>query len=205
MTSADGARCRAIGAANCRNGLARIFASTRSNGAACSELRRREAGGADRLHQMPRHVQPRIFAGDLHRGRIDIARQHLLVQRLGRRDRQHAGAGAEIEHAARTPRFQDMVEQQQAAARGAVVAGAERQRRLDFDAELVGRDPLAVMLAVHDEASGRYGDEVFEAGLDPVLGLDRVEDDALRDISAGGIGDEFAQQRLIGRLGEVHA
>ena len=55
-----------------------------------------------------------------------------------------------------------MIEQQQAAARGAVVAGAERQRRLDFDAELVGRHPLAVMLAVHDEASGRHRDEVFE-------------------------------------------
>ena len=38
-------------------------------------------------------------------------------------------------------RLQDMIEQQQAAARGAVVAGAERQRRLDLDAELVGRDP----------------------------------------------------------------
>ena len=32
MTNADGARCRAIGVAICRNGLARIFASTRSNG-----------------------------------------------------------------------------------------------------------------------------------------------------------------------------
>src|SRR3979490_20609 len=52
------------------------------------------------------------------------------------RCRQHAGAGAEAEHAARTPGFQHMIEQQQAAACGAVVAGAERQRRLDFDAEL---------------------------------------------------------------------
>ena len=74
-----------------------------------------------------------------------------------------------------------MIEQQQAAARGAVVAGAERQRRLDLDAELVGRDPVAVMLAVDDEASGGDGDEVFEAGLDPILGLDRVEGDALGD------------------------
>ena len=97
-----------------------------------------------------------------------------------------------------------MIEQQQAAARGAVVAGAERQRRLDFDAELVGRDTFAVMLAVHDEASGGHGDEVFEAGLDPILGLDRVEGDALGDISAGRFGDEFADQRLIGRLGEMH-
>ena len=69
---------------------------------------------------------------------------------------------------------------------------------------LLGGDPLAVMLAVHDEAPGRDGDEVFEAGLDPVLGLDRVEGDALGDIRAGGIGHEFADQRLIRRLGKMH-
>ena len=60
------------------------------------------------------------------------------------------------------------------------------------------------MLAVRDEASGRHGDEVFEAGLDPILGLDRVEGDALGDISACGIGHEFADQRLIGQLGKMH-
>ena len=76
MTNADGARCRAIGAASCRSGLARMFASTRSNGARARELRRGKAGGANRLHQMPGHVEPRIVAGDLHRGRIDVARQH---------------------------------------------------------------------------------------------------------------------------------
>ena len=102
------------------------------------------------------------------------------MQRLGGGDRQHAGAGAEIEHAARMPGLQHVIEQQQAAARGAVVAGAERQRRLDLDGELVGRDPLAVVLAVHDEASGRDGNEILEAGLDPVLGLDRIEGDGLR-------------------------
>ena len=64
--------------------------------------------------------------------------------------------------------------------------------------------PLAVMLAVDDEASGRHGDEVFEAGLDPILGLDRIEDDALGDVLTCGIGHEFADQRLIGRLGKMH-
>ena len=77
-----------------------------------------------------------------------------------------------------------MVEQQQAAPRGAVMAGAERQRRLDLDAELVGGDAVAVVLAVHDEAAGGDRDEVLEAGLDPVLGFDRVEDDGLAATSA---------------------
>ena len=101
------------------------------------------------------------------------------LQRFRRGDRQHAGAGAEIEHAPRTVRLQHMIEQQQAAARGAVMAGAERQRRLDLDAELVRRDARAIMLAVHDEAPGGDRDEVLEAGLDPVPGLDGVEGDVL--------------------------
>ena len=81
-----------------------------------------------------------------------------------------------------------MIEQQQAAAGGAVVAGAERQRRLDLDAELVRRHARAIMLAVHDEASGRDRDEVLEAGLDPIPGLDRIEGDGRGDIVAGGAG-----------------
>ena len=125
------------------------------------------------------------------------------MQRPGCGDSQHAGAGTEIEHAARTPGFQDMIEQQQAAARRAVVSGAERQRRLDFDAELVGRDPLAVMLAVDNEAPGRYGDEVFEAGLDLIPGLDCIEHDALGEVRSCRIGHEFADQWQIRRLGKM--
>ena len=56
-----------------------------------------------------------------------------------------------------------MIEQQQAAARGAVMAGAERQRRLDLDAELVGQDSRAVMPAVHDEAPGADRNQFFAA------------------------------------------
>jgi hypothetical protein len=60
-----------------------------------------------------------------------------------------------------TPRFANPVERQQAAARGAVMPGAERQRRLDLDAELVRRHPRAIMLSVHDEPPGRNGDEIL--------------------------------------------
>ena len=126
------------------------------------------------------------------------------VQRLGGGNRQHAGAGAEVEHALRPPRLQHMVEQQQAAARGAVMAGAEGQRRLDLDAELVGGHPRAVMGAMHDKAPRRHRHEVFQARLDPVLGLDRVEGDGLRDLLARRIGHELAEQRLVRRLGKMH-
>src|SRR5882724_6023156 len=129
MTSADGARCRAIGAASCRNGLARIFASTRSNGAAATNW------GAEKPV-----------------ARIACTRCPATFSRAF--SRATCTEGGSISLASTFPC-------------SAVAAGAECQRRLDFDAELVGRDPLAVMLAVNDEASGRHGDEVFEAGLDP--------------------------------------
>ena len=124
---------------------------------------------------------------------MSLARM-LFVQRLGRGNRQHAGAGAEIEHAARAPGLQDMVEQQQAAPGGAVMAGAERQRRLDLDAELVGRDAVAVVLAVDDEAAGGDRDQILEARFDPVLGFDHVENDAPGDLRTGGVGRRVAHQ-----------
>ena len=62
----------------------------------------------------------------------------------------------------------------------------------------------AVVLAVHDEAPGRDRDEILKAGLDPILGLDRVEGDALCDFLAGGVGHELAHQRLIRRVGKMH-
>ena len=51
--------------------------------------------------ECPDAVEPGIFARHPHRERIDVARQHRFVQRLRRGDREHAGAGAEIEHAPR--------------------------------------------------------------------------------------------------------
>ncbi len=112
-----------------------------------------EAGGADHLHQMPAIRSAGRFPSDLYRGRVDVARQHPAMQRLGGGDPQYAGAGAEVEHAARLIGLQHVVEQQQAAAGGAVMAGAEGERCLDLDAELVGRYPVPVVLSVDDEAA----------------------------------------------------
>ena len=70
---------------------------------------------------------------------------------------------------------------------------------------LLGGTRATVVLAMHDETPGRDRHQVFQAGLDPVFGLDRVERDRLRDLLAGGMADEFADQRLIGRVGEMHA
>src|ERR1019366_3660293 len=39
---------------------------------------------------------------------------------------------------------------------------------------------------------------------DPVLRFHRVEGDILRDVAASGDADQFADRRLIGRLGKMH-
>ncbi len=83
-----------------------------------------------------------------------------------------------------------MIEQQQTAARGAVVTGAERQRGFDLDAELVGRHVRPIVLAVDDETAGGDRHQAFEAGLDPVFRGDGIEDDGLRDVVAGGQRDQ---------------
>ena len=82
--------------------------------------------------------------------------------------------------------------------------GPERQRRLDLDAELVRRHPGAIMPAMHDEAAGGDGDEIFEAGLDPVLGFDGVECDGICGGIVGGELYQLADRGFIGLLGEVH-
>ena len=81
--------------------------------------------------------------GDL----VDIGRDHAMMQCLGGGDREHAGAGPDIEDVARMAAAQQPVEGDEAAARGAVMAGAEGERGLDFD-----RDSLRRAL-VRDRAS----------------------------------------------------
>jgi hypothetical protein len=51
----------------------------------------------------------------------------------------------------------DLVQRQQAAARGAVMTGPKGKRRLDFDPDPVRRDTGAVMRAMDGKAPGRDG------------------------------------------------
>src|SRR3984957_5865510 len=84
------------------------------------------------------------------------------------------------------------------------MAGAERQRRFDLDAELVDRNARAVVVAMHDEAPCAHGYQFLERGLDPVLGLDSVERNVPRHVIAGGKTYEFADRGLFGWFGEMH-
>ena len=126
------------------------------------------------------------------------------AQTFSRRDRQHAGAGAEIEHAPRAPPLRQSIERQQAAARGAVVAGTESKRRLDFDADGVDRHPRAVMGAVHDKAAGAYGAKPARLCATQSVSASASKAQRLRRLIARGQRDQRAHRGLIRRGAEMH-
>jgi hypothetical protein len=95
------------------------------------------------------------------------------------------------------------VEREQASARGAVVAGAEGQRRLDLDADAVGSNARAVMRAVHHEASGLDRGQSLQARLDPIGRRDAPEDQRIGGLGSGREPDQGAHRRLIGRVAKV--
>ncbi len=84
-----------------------------------------------------------IVRRDLDSDRVDVAGDHAALDLLGQRQRQNAGAGADIEPMARAPLLQFGIERQQAAGGGAVMAGAESERRLDLDGDVVDARPPA--------------------------------------------------------------
>src|SRR3569623_3796918 len=114
------------------------------------KARRTETDRMDSFDILPGAVEAGVFPGHDARARIDIAGENGPMQRLGGSDGQHAGAGAEVEHAGWRVLAQHPVEQHEAAARGAVVPGAASECSLDLDPQLVRRDPFAVMLAMDD-------------------------------------------------------
>ena len=132
-----------------------MFAITRSNGARLITLRRAQVGRMHHRDQRADAVQPRVGARIRDRARIDVGRQHRHAEQLRGGDRQHAGAGAEIEDVTRPlTAARQRIQRQQAAAGGAVMAGAERGRGLDLDADAMAGHARAVVRAVHDEAAG---------------------------------------------------
>src|SRR5262245_41032394 len=165
---------------------------------------------AVRLHDRDprRHaVVPHVAPGDPHHGRIDVARQHAAAPQLRGRHGQHARAGAEIQGGARrgasAAALGQRIERQQAAARGAVMAGAESERGLDFHANGVDRHAGAVVLAVHHETAGGDRLQALEAGLDPVARRHAGRPQRARRLLACDFFDQAAQARQVGPPGEM--
>ena len=96
------------------------------------------------------------------------------------------------------------IQRQQAAARGAVVAGSKRKRRLDLDADVVGLDAGAVVRAMHDAAAGAHRFETGEALLDPIGRRDRLDGERGRRRFAGGDRDQRAQHGFVRLVAEMN-
>ena len=140
-----------------------------------------------------------IGTGRAHRAAVDIGCEHGLPQDAGRRDGKHPRAGAEVEDAPSWKRFADAIKRQQAAARGAVMAGAESQRGFDLDADAIVRDAGAVMGAVHDEAAGADGSQSGKAFAHPILRRHALEAQRFGGGVARCRGGQRAYCFLIGR------
>ncbi len=108
----------------------------------------------NRLHIGPGAVEACVVPRRLGCHRIDIACLHPLLQRERCGDGEHASTGADIEDAARPAALQLGGEMQEAAARGAVMPGAEGEGGFDLDADLVDAQRAAVMRAMHHEPPG---------------------------------------------------
>ena len=96
----------------------------------------------------------------------------------------------------------DAVERDQAAAGGAVMAGAEGERRLDLDADAVARDARASR-ARRARRSGRRR-PAAAGSPHPILRGQRLEDERVGGRRAGGERDQRAHRRLVRRLAEMH-
>ena len=84
------------------------------------------------------------------------------------------------------------------------MAGAERQRRFDLDADAVERDAGAVVGAVHDEAAGGDRREPGEAFAHPIFGGHALEAQRLRRFGFCRRGGQPADHGLVGRGTKIH-
>ena len=185
-----------------------------------AEPRSTDASRVNDLDHVSDAVDACIVASDGGRAGVDVARQHGTPQRFRRGDGKHAGACADVEHAGfssapaaergRVRRLalapsslRERVKRQQAAARGAVMAGAEGERRLDLNADLVRPHAGATVRPVHDEPTGLDRREAFEAFAHPVRGRERLEPQRIGCRRAGGGRDQRPHGRFVGSIAEI--
>ena len=147
-------------------------------------------------------VAPRVLGRRRHRHGIDVAGLNGALEAFGGSDGENAGPRADVEDGARTPPPRDAIEHFEAAARRAVMAGAEGERGVDLDCDVVGAHFAAAVRSMHDEAPGPHRLQPFERGGHPVLGVDAPEARPRRDLFARDGGDQRAEVFLIGRGAE---
>ena len=97
-----------------------------------------------------------ILGSDGNGNWIHVARHDICIERPGGGDGEDAGAGADIEDAARMFPLGEAVERDEAAARGGVMGSTEGNTRVDLKGESPRGHLAAVMAPMHQEAAGAY-------------------------------------------------
>ena len=139
----------------------------------------------------------------MNRDGIDVAEPDLAAQRLGGGDGEHARAAADVDDALRPAALEQPVEMNEAAARGAVMAGAEGEPRLDLDADVVQANPRAIMAPMDEKAPGPHRREAGERARHPVAFLGDAEDRRARGLLIRRGGDQHADLILVRLKAEI--
>ena len=160
------------------------------------QVRDQRRGGGRRA---PAEVEPleleldpvgaRVRCRRLDRRRLAVAADHRRPAELRRRDREHAGAGAEVdERAVRLARVGELEQQLQAHAGGRVGAGPERLARVHADVHRAGGAGRVLPGGPDDEPAAGDRDRLVEVApaVGPVVGdLGRADLD--QALAGGGL------------------
>ena len=179
------------------------MAKTRSNGACLRKAGAAVPSAVTISTIAANAVEPRIGTRDADRADVDVGCKHTLVQRAGGRNGKHAAASPEVEDAHNmapvVQGFAQPIEREEAAARGAMMAGAKGERRLDLDADAVCRDAGTIVRTVDNEAAGLDRRQAGEAVAHPVGRRDQIEMERFGGSSTCRGGRQRAQRIFIGR------
>ena len=94
--------------------------------------------------------------------RINIAGMYHTLEQFGRRDGQNARAGAKIEDGGWVPPPRDALQHAKTAARRTMMPGAESERGLDLDGDVIGLGRAAAMRAMNQEPPRPHRSQPFQ-------------------------------------------
>ena len=162
-----------------------------------------QSPGDDRPHEGGRPIGAGVGAGGLDGHGIDVAAGDALMEEQGARDGEHASARSHVENPSRAPALGSAFERLETPQRRAMMAGAESERRLDLDADVVRPPPRPVMRAMHQHAAGAHRREARKRVFDPILLGDGRKTRRSRSVGVGRDRDQGANLGLVGRAGEI--
>src|SRR5215470_10106391 len=149
------------------------------------------------LDESANAVEARIVPRHSNAHGINVASQHRPPHRPCCGNGEHPGPGADIKNTTRVSSLENAVERHEAAARRAMMPGAEGECSLDLDADPIWRNTVAVVGAMDHKAPDGDRRQPSEAVSHPIARCDGREHDALAHRIAGEIAEEHAHRVLI--------